>query len=130
MKEKNRKIIFEDGQEFEGIGFGAAVDRVCEIVFNTSMAGYQEILSDPSYTDQAVVMTYPLIGNYGMAKEDYEGDVRNSKNEFLAKLATDAMKGDATGVRLGELEDGSYYVIGRMIEHRRTVLSDLAEQFF
>lgn len=72
MKEKNRKIIFEDGQEFEGIGFGAAVDRVCEIVFNTSMAGYQEILSDPSYTDQAVVMTYPLIGNYGMAKEDYE----------------------------------------------------------
>ena len=43
-----------------------------EIVFNTSMVGYQEIMSDPSYTDQMVVMTYPLIGNYGMADEDYE----------------------------------------------------------
>ena len=68
----NRKIILEDGQEYYGYGFGAAGDKVLEIVFNTSMVGYQEILSDPSYTDQAVVMTYPLIGNYGMAEEDYE----------------------------------------------------------
>ncbi len=67
-----RKIILEDGQEFLGQGFGAAGERILEIVFNTSMVGYQEILSDPSYTDQAVVMTYPLIGNYGMAAEDYE----------------------------------------------------------
>ena len=67
-----RKIILEDGQEFVGTGFGDMSDRVCEIVFNTSMAGYQEILSDPSYTDQAVVFTYPLIGNYGMAEDDYE----------------------------------------------------------
>ena len=67
-----RKIIFEDGLVFEGTGFGDMSDRVYEIVFNTSMAGYQEILSDPSYTDQAVVMTYPLIGNYGMAADDYE----------------------------------------------------------
>ena len=69
---KVRKIILEDGQEFVGTGFGDPADKVCEIVFNTSMAGYQEILSDPSYTDQAVVMTYPLIGNYGMAADDYE----------------------------------------------------------
>lgn len=68
----NRKIILEDGSEYLGYGFGAERDSVCEIVFNTSMTGYQEILSDPSYTDQAVVMTYPLIGNYGMAEEDYE----------------------------------------------------------
>ena len=68
----NRKIILEDGKEFYGYSFGASADRVCEIVFNTSMAGYQEIFSDLSYTDQAVVMTYPLIGNYGMAAEDYE----------------------------------------------------------
>ena len=61
-----------DGQEYYGYGFGASGDKVLEIVFNTSMVGYQEILSDPSYTDQAVVMTYPLIGNYGMAEEDYE----------------------------------------------------------
>lgn len=70
----DRKLVLEDGQEYLGHGFGSKSDRVCEIVFNTSMAGYQEILSDPSYTDQAVVMTYPIIGSYGMAKEDYETD--------------------------------------------------------
>lgn len=68
----NRKIILEDGQEYFGYAFGDSGDKVCEIVFNTSMVGYQEIISDPSYTYQAVVMTYPLIGNYGMADEDYE----------------------------------------------------------
>ena len=72
VMEYNRKIIFEDGQEYYGYAFGATGDKVCEIVFNTSMVGYQEIISDPSYTYQAVVMTYPLIGNYGMAEEDYE----------------------------------------------------------
>lgn len=72
MREFDRKLILEDGQEFYGYGFGGQGERICEIVFNTSMVGYQEILSDPSYTDQAVVMTYPLIGNYGMAHEDYE----------------------------------------------------------
>ena len=70
--EYNRKLILENGEEYCGCAFGAVKDKVLEIVFNTSMAGYQEILSDPSYTDQAVVMTYPLIGNYGMAEEDYE----------------------------------------------------------
>lgn len=68
----NRKIILEDGREYYGYSFGNTDDKVCEIVFNTSMVGYQEIISDPSYTYQAVVMTYPLIGNYGMADEDYE----------------------------------------------------------
>ncbi len=74
----------EDGSEYAGSAFGARqcadgsgegilrLGRVLEIVFNTSMAGYQEILSDPSYTDQAIIMTYPLIGNYGMAEGDYE----------------------------------------------------------
>ena len=70
--ELNRKIVLEDGSEYLGTGFGACEDRVCEIVFNTSMVGYQEIISDPSYTYQMVVMTYPLIGNYGIADEDYE----------------------------------------------------------
>lgn len=68
----DRKIILEDGQEYFGYAFGDTDDKVCEIVFNTSMVGYQEIISDPSYTYQAVVMTYPLIGNYGMADDDYE----------------------------------------------------------
>lgn len=70
--EYNRKLILEDGEEYYGFAFGYTGDKVLEIVFNTSMVGYQEILSDPSYTDQAVVMTYPLIGNYGMATDDYE----------------------------------------------------------
>lgn len=68
----NRKIILEDGSEYYGFAFGDTTDKVCEIVFNTSMVGYQEILSDPSYTYQAVVMTYPLIGNYGICEEDFE----------------------------------------------------------
>lgn len=68
----DKKIILEDGSEYYGFGFGCRCDRVCEIVFNTSMVGYQEVVSDPSYTDQAVVMTYPLIGNYGITDEDYE----------------------------------------------------------
>lgn len=70
--EFDRKLITEDGAEYPGYGFGAVKDVVLELVFNTSPVGYQEILSDPSYTDQAVVMTYPLIGNYGMCADDYE----------------------------------------------------------
>ena len=68
----NRKIILEDGGEFYGYSFGADREAIAEIVFNTSMVGYQEILSDPSYTGQAVVMTYPLIGNYGICADDFE----------------------------------------------------------
>lgn len=67
-----RKIVLEDGTEIYGKGFGADDDKVVELVFNTSMVGYQEIISDPSYTDQAVVMTYPLIGNYGINDDDFE----------------------------------------------------------
>ena len=73
--EYNRKLVLEDGAEYYGSGFGYTGDAVCEIVFNTSMVGYQEIISDPSYTYQAVVMTYPLIGNYGTADEDYEAKI-------------------------------------------------------
>ena len=72
MRIKDRKIVLEDGSEYLGYGFGSHADRVCEIVFNTSMVGYQEIVSDPSYTDQMVVMTYPLIGNYGITDDDFE----------------------------------------------------------
>ena len=68
----DRKLILEDGTEYKGIGFGSCTQTVSELVFNTSMAGYQEIVSDPSYTDQAIVMSYPLIGNYGITEEDFE----------------------------------------------------------
>ena len=70
----NIKLVLEDGSEFCGYSFGddSIRNRVCTVVFNTSMVGYQEIVSDPAYTDQFVVMTYTLIGNYGMTEEDYE----------------------------------------------------------
>lgn len=72
-KQFDRKLVLEDGSEYFGFAFGdKSVSGVCELVFNTSMVGYQEILSDPSYTGQMVVMTYPLIGNYGISDDDYE----------------------------------------------------------
>ncbi len=72
MKPFTKKLVLENGKEFPGYGFGSDRTAVCEIVFNTSTVGYQEIVSDPTYTDQIVVMTYPLMGNYGFADEDYE----------------------------------------------------------
>lgn len=65
-------LILEDGTVLEGKSFGAKREVISEIVFNTSMTGYLEVLTDPSYAGQAVTMTYPLIGNYGIAKEDME----------------------------------------------------------
>lgn len=65
-------LILEDGTVFEGVHIGADREIISEIVFNTSMAGYLEVLTDPSYAGQAVCMTYPLIGNYGICKEDME----------------------------------------------------------
>lgn len=65
-------LILEDGTVFEGISIGSTREVISEIVFNTSMTGYLEVLTDPSYAGQAVVMTYPLIGNYGICHEDME----------------------------------------------------------
>ena len=74
-------LVLEDGRVFRGRRFGAPVNAAGEVVFNTCMTGYQEILSDPSYAGQLVVMTYPMIGNYGIAPEDFE-----SRKPFLAAL--------------------------------------------
>ena len=71
-KRFDRKLVLENGDVYYGYGFGSRSERVCELVFNTSMVGYQEIVSDPSYTYQMVVMTYPLIGNYGITDDDFE----------------------------------------------------------
>lgn len=65
-------LILEDGTVFTGTHIGAEKEIISEIVFNTSMAGYPEVLTDPSYAGQAVCMTYPLIGNYGICREDME----------------------------------------------------------
>ncbi len=72
----NSVLILADGRTFAGRGFGAPVLSVGEVVFNTSMTGYQEILTDPSYNGQHVVMTQPLIGNYGVNDEDIESHSR------------------------------------------------------
>ena len=65
-------LLLEDGTVFEGTSFGAKGQKCGEVVFNTSMTGYQEILTDPSYNEQIITMTYPLIGNYGTNKADWE----------------------------------------------------------
>lgn len=72
---KKIRLVLETGEEYVGESVGYEIDNIFslgELVFNTSMTGYQEILSDPSYCDQIVVMTYPLIGNYGVNKDDFE----------------------------------------------------------
>ena len=66
-------LVLQDGQVFEGVRFGAAGDRVGELVFTTGMCGYIETLTDPSYAGQIVLQTYPLMGNYGIIREDFEG---------------------------------------------------------
>ncbi|MCK5218143.1 carbamoyl phosphate synthase small subunit, partial [bacterium] len=67
-------LVLEDGRVFRGRAFGAEGEIVAEVVFNTGMSGYQELLTDPSYCGQIVNMTYPLIGNYGVNDEDMESD--------------------------------------------------------
>ena len=77
-------IALEDGTIFEGDSFGADGESTGEVVFNTSMTGYQEILTDPSYKGQIITMTYPLIGNYGINEEDIESD-RIQVEGFIVK---------------------------------------------
>lgn len=67
-----KKLILESGEVFHGQGFGVNTDTEGEVVFNTGMTGYQELISDPSYCGQIVTMTYPLIGNYGINRDDFE----------------------------------------------------------
>jgi len=77
-------LVFEDGLVFEGESFGAVGESTGEVVFNTSMTGYQEILTDPSYYGQMVTMTYPLIGNYGINEEDFES-IKPFVSAFIVK---------------------------------------------
>jgi len=69
---KRAMLVLEDGSVYEGYAFGAEANAYGEVVFNTSMMGYQEMLTDPSYAGQIVVPTYPLIGNYGINEQDFE----------------------------------------------------------
>ncbi|GAG50549.1 unnamed protein product, partial [marine sediment metagenome] len=71
---KRAILVLEDGSTYEGYAFGAEANAHGEVVFNTSMMGYQEMLTDPSYAGQIVVPTYPLIGNYGINEQDFESN--------------------------------------------------------
>ena len=87
MKRKPAILVLEDGNSYEGFSFGAEGEIVAEVVFNTSMTGYQEILTDPSYKGQMVIMTYPLIGNYGINKQDVESRAAFAEG-FIVKEAS------------------------------------------
>ena len=75
-----KKLILESGEVFHGQGFGANTDTEGEVVFNTGMTGYQELISDPSYCGQIVTMTYPLIGNYGINRRNKRIDAGRGKS--------------------------------------------------
>lgn len=81
-----RQLILEDGTVFVGKAFGSEQERDGEVVFHTGMTGYQEVLSDPSYCGQIVTFTYPLIGNYGINKDDFES-IEPSINGIIVKEA-------------------------------------------
>ena len=83
-----RQLILEDGTIFIGEAFGADTNCVGEVVFNTGMTGYQEVLSDPSYCGQIVTLTYPLIGNYGINRDDFES-ISPAINGFIVKEVAD-----------------------------------------
>jgi len=72
LKKYDKKLVLEDGTEYYGYGFGADTEAICELVYNTSVVGYQEMITNPACTYKMVVMTYPVIGNYGITDEDYE----------------------------------------------------------
>lgn len=84
----NAKLILENGMVFEGKAFGYLEETVGEVVFNTGMTGYQEVLTDPSYFGQIVTMTYPLIGNYGLNLQDAESKAPTVKG-FIVREACD-----------------------------------------
>ncbi len=90
-------LVLEDGTVFEGQGYGAEGETAGEVVFNTSMTGYQEILTDPSYAGQIVTMTYPMIGNYGVNEEDYESKTSRVKGFIVREGVSDYSNYRATG---------------------------------
>lgn len=81
--------MLEDGSVYEGTARGDFKETACEIVFNTSMTGYVEILTDPSYAGQGVVMTYPMIGNYGISREDFESERLQPSAFIVHELSSD-----------------------------------------
>lgn len=107
-------LVLEDGTVFEGTSFGAQGETIGELVFNTSMTGYQEILTDPSYTGQIVTMTYPQIGNYGVNAEDVESSGPPKAEGLIVKEYVDFPSSWRAG-RLGEVKSLGDYLINNGI---------------
>src|SRR5678809_967379 len=97
MSNRICKLALEDGTVFTGRGFGASGTHDGEVCFNTSITGYQEILTDPSYAGQIVTMTYPLIGNYGINLEDVESRAPQVEGFVIKELAQRRSNFRATG---------------------------------
>src|SRR3954447_22045581 len=111
---KAATLLLEDGRVFRGEGHGFEGEAVGEVVFNTSMTGYQEILTDPSYAGQIVTMTYPMIGNTGINLEDIE-----SRKPFLEGFILRNMSPIASNWRTTQtLED-------YLVAHRIPAISDI-----
>jgi carbamoyl-phosphate synthase small subunit len=105
-------LVLSDGIVFEGKGFGYEGETIGEVVFNTSMTGYQEILTDPSYRGQIVTMTYPQIGNYGINEEDIESFNGPKVEGFVVKEYIDFPSNWRSGMSLGQyLEDNKIVCI-------------------
>jgi carbamoyl-phosphate synthase small subunit len=94
-------LLLQDGTVFEGASFGARGETCGEVVFNTSMCGYQEILTDPSYHEQIITMTYPLIGNYGTNMEDFES-LKVRAAGFIVKEACEYPSNWRNGMSLSD----------------------------
>lgn len=107
-------LVLEDGRVFRGVSFGADGEAAGEIVFNTSMTGYQEVLTDPSYHGQIVAMTYPLIGNYGVNPDDEESDRAQVRGFAVREYCPRPSNWRATG-SLGDY----------LIEHGIVALSEI-----
>ncbi len=88
-QELSATLVLQDGISLRGTGFGAKCERAGELVFNTSMTGYQEALTDPSYGGQILMMTYPLIGNYGTNADDFESGRIHPSGFVLRELSPD-----------------------------------------
>ncbi|WP_424768312.1 glutamine-hydrolyzing carbamoyl-phosphate synthase small subunit [Paenibacillus sp. sgz302251] len=96
------RLLLEDGTLFTGLSFGAEAQMMGEVVFNTGITGYQEVLSDPSYCGQIVTMTYPLIGNYGITRDDFEA-IRPFIHGFAVRRHEEVPSNWRAQISLGQL---------------------------
>jgi carbamoyl-phosphate synthase small subunit len=113
-------LALEDGTLFHGINFGRFGETLGEVVFNTALCGYQEVLTDPSYRGQIVAMTYPHIGNYGINREDVESSRPQVAGFVVREISTAASSWRASGELNGYLEDEGIVGISEIDTRRLT----------